>query len=448
MQITWIDAETIRKVARFYAANKPACILGGNAYEQNMNSYQTHRAISILKSIAGNLGIPGGELQRSPLPPLDVLFSRDFILYDEVPKDVRELGLNQVHGLLPNVVDVPPHLVVKAILEEDPYPIRAAYVQGANPLISWCDSQATYKAIQKLDFLAVIDLFMTPTAALADIVLPVTTYMESDAIHTHVRYAAAQVQQKILSVDECWSDLKVINELAKKMGLEKYFWDSDQHCLDSILKSSGLTFKQFQEKGGLGTVNLYRDYYEAEGFKTPSHKVELYSNELKKWNFDPLPVYREPPETAYSSSELAEEYPLILTSRKFQCYRHTEGRQIASLRDSHPDPIIEIHPIAAKNLKIEDGDWVYIETKRGRIKQKAKLTECIDPRVVFAEYDWWFPEKDASELFGWAESNFNMLTSNALLYNREVGSVNLRGMLCKVYPIRPIVVLDQLFRSS
>lgn len=434
-KITWIDADTIRRVARFYAANKPACTLGGNAYEQNMNSFQTHRAISILKSIVGNLGIPGGELQRSPLTPLSVLFSRDFILYDEIPKEVHKLSLNRIHRLLPNVVDVPSHLLVKAILEEDPYPIRAAYVQGANPLISWSDSQATYKAIQKLDFLTVVDLFMTPTAALADIVLPVTTYLECDAISTHVRYAMAQVQQKITSIDECWSDLKIINELAKKLGLGKNFWDSDEHFLDTILKSSGLTFKEFKEKGVIGTINLYRDHYEAKGFETPSGKVELYSNELKKWNFDPLPVYREPPETAYSAPELVEEYPLILTSLKFQCYRHTEGRQIVSLRDSHPDPIINIHPATAKNLGIGEGDWVYIETKRGRIKQKAKLLDCIDPRVVFVEYGWWYPEKGASELFGWAESNINILTGNALPYNREVGSLNLRGILCKVYKV-------------
>lgn len=82
---------------------------------------------------------------------------------------------------------------------------------------------------------------------------------------------------------------------------------------------------------------------------------------------------------------------------------------------------------------MKEGDWVYIETRRGRIKQKAALTNSLDPRVVGVDYDWWFPEKGASNLYGWAESNANVLTDNKPLYNREMGSANLRGILCKVY---------------
>ena len=89
----------------------------------------------------------------------------------------------------------------------------------------------------------------------------------------------------------------------------------------------------------------------------------------------------------------------------------------------------------AGKLGIKDGDWVYIENKRGKIKQKAALTTGIDPRVVIADYDWWFPEKGASELYGWAESNVNMLTNDKPPFNREIGSANLRGFLCRVYKV-------------
>lgn len=434
-EITWINADIIRDAARFYASNKPACILGGNAFEHNANSFQTFRAIAILKAITGNLGVPGGELQQSLLPPLAVSFSREFILSDGITADMRELSLNNVHKLLPTVIEAPPHLLVKTILEEDPYPFRAAYIQAANPLVTYSNAQETYKAFQKLDFLAAADLFMTPTAALADILLPAATYLEYDSINTHARFGAAQVQRKVVDVGECWSDVKIINELAKKLGLGEYFWDSEEQFLDAILKPAGLTFKEFKEKGGMPAVNLYRDYYEANGFGTPSRKVEIYSSQLKKWNFEPLPVYHEPPKTPYSAPELVREYPLIFTSRKLQCYRHTEGRQISSLRNSHPEPVINIHPATASKLGIEEGDWVYIETERGRIKQKANLTDGIDPRVVFIDYGWWFPEKSTSELYSWQESNINMLTDNDLPYNREVGSTNLRGLLCKVYKV-------------
>jgi len=134
-------------------------------------------------------------------------------------------------------------------------------------------------------------------------------------------------------------------------------------------------------------------------------------------------------------SELAKEYPLIFTNRKSGFYHHSEGRQIKSLRSSHPDPLISIHPDTARELGILEGDWVYIETKRGRIKQKATMATDIDPRVVYVDFGWWYPEKSAEELHGWAESNINILTNNKPPYSREVGSTNLAGALCKVYKV-------------
>ena len=160
--------------------------------------------------------------------------------------------------------------------------------------------------------------------------------------------------------------------------------------------------------------------------------MEVYSDRLKEWGFDPLPVYHELPETPYSDPDLAKEYPLIFSTWKSGLYRHSGGRQIGSLREECPEPIVHIHPETARELAIEEGDWVYIETKRGRIKQKATLSSKIDPRVIGADYAWWFPEKEGSALYGWAESNINMITDNKLPYNREMGSANFRSILCKV----------------
>ncbi|UCE33088.1 MAG: molybdopterin oxidoreductase, partial [Deltaproteobacteria bacterium] len=100
---------------------------------------------------------------------------------------------------------------------------------------------------------------------------------------------------------------------------------------------------------------------------------------------------------------------------------------------SHPEPITYINPQTAQRLGIGDGDWVYIETKRGRIKQKADLSTDIDPRVVGVDYAWWFPEKGPSNLYIWAESNINILTDDKPPFSREMGSSNLRGFLCKVH---------------
>lgn len=277
-------------------------------------------------------------------------------------------------------------------------------------------------------------MFMTPPASMADIVLPSATHLEYDSIAEAVRDPiAVQVQQKVAQVGECRSDYVTLRELAKKLGLGEY-WDEEERALDAILKPIGLTFDELRRMGFVSGTKVYRDY-EKNGFDTPSGKVELYSSRFEEWNLDPLPVYYELPETPQSAPELAEEYPLIFTTCKVPPYRHSGGRQIATLRGNRPEPVFDINPETASKLGIKEGDWAYIETKRGRIKQKAALSDTVDPRVVRVDYGWWFPEGGAAGAYNWAESNVNVLTDNKPPFNREIGSANLRGILCKVYKV-------------
>jgi len=276
-------------------------------------------------------------------------------------------------------------------------------------------------------------MFMTPTAALADIVLPVATYLEfNDIVAPPYSLPVALAQQRVTRVAECRSDFEILRDLARKLGLGEYFWGSEEEHLNFILGPAGISFDEFRRIGVLAGSKLYRSY-QSQGFATPSGKVELYSSQLEEWGFDPLPVYYEPPETPHSAPELAKEYPLVLTSGKRGCYRHSGGRQIASLRGICPEPVTYIHPQTAGELGIADGDLVYIETRRGRIKQRAALSTDIDPKVVVVDYAWWFPEDGPAQLYSWAKANINILTDNQPPFNRELGSANLRSILCKVY---------------
>jgi anaerobic selenocysteine-containing dehydrogenase len=101
------------------------------------------------------------------------------------------------------------------------------------------------------------------------------------------------------------------------------------------------------------------------------------------------------------------------------------------LRKRHPDPTIEIHPETAEKHNIGEDDWVWIETARGRIKQKAKITEGIDPRVVHVQHAWWFPEDPGPEYGVW-KSNANVLTSDEPPYDPAIGTYQLRALLCKI----------------
>ena len=430
-EITWVPAEKIVAAARMYATTKPACIRDGNGYEENINSVQTARAIAILRTVTGNLSVPGGEVDWAELPLGKM---SEFILHDKLPEEQRNKMIGADIGFvpLPPAQIALPQLVTKAILEDKPYPVRVLCIHGSNPLITWSNTQEAYQALMKLDFLYVADLVMTPTAELADIVLPVATYLEVNDVVA--RAPVLRIQQKVAQVGECWSDQKIINELAKKLGFGDYFWDDAEEALDVILKPAGFTFAELRQMGGIKVGREYRKY-ERAGFNTPSGKAEIYSTLFEKWGHAPLPAYHEPPETPYSAPELTKDYLLILTSWHLNPYHHSDNRHLATLRGTEPEPTIEIHPETAKGLGIEDGDQVYIETKRGRIKQRAVFTEGIDPRVVGLSYAWWFPEQGVESLHGWQESNINILTASEPPYNPEIGSTNLRGILCRVYKV-------------
>jgi anaerobic selenocysteine-containing dehydrogenase len=445
-RMTWVPAKKIVQAARFYATLRPSHIEVGNAIDHQLSSFQAARSTSIMMALTGNLGVPGGEQEtlgngfRDADP--DILssqigvrgrWSRELELRHLLSAEARKRKVDP--ELLPDFRYVTPQSVVKAILEEDPYAVRAMFVQASNPLSCWPNLQKTYRAFERLDFLAVSDLFMTPTAAMADIVFPVASYLEFDGVQVPAAGTFAQMQRKVAQIGECRSDHEIINGLAIKLGLDDYFWKSIDYFWDAILQPTGMTFEEFKTVGrfaGHKKAKLYRNY-EVDGFKTPSGKVELYSKQLEDLGFDPLPIYHEPPELQPSNSEVAKRCSLLCTTWKLAVYRHSGGRQIPSLRRLHPDPIVIIHPDTAKNKGIAQGEWVFIETERGRIKQKANLSDVVDPRVVVADHAWWFPERGEKDMFAFLDANYNVLTNDQPPFNKEVGSFTIRGIACDVY---------------
>ncbi len=430
-EITWIEADKIREAARLYAESRPSCIATGNGLELNLNSFQAYRGLFLLQAITGNIGVPGGQVGL--YRPIARRHSHVLTLHDKIPPEQWEKRVGAELRLIPTFDYTVPQSVIHSILHGDPYLIRAVYFQACNPLVTYPNTQEVYKALNKVDFLAVSELFMTPTAELADIVLPAATYLEFENVVAATHSSLIQMQRKVVEIGECWPDYRIINRLAEKLGLHEYFGDDEEQFLDTLLEPGGLTFSEFKKLGTLPCVKEYRKH-ETTGFATPSGKVELYSERLKEWGCDPLPIYYELPETLYSAPELAREYPLIHTGTKILPYVHSNGRQIDTLRRMRPDPIVYIHPAAAKSLGVQQGDWVNIETERGTIKQKVALTDKIDQRVVVVDYGWWFPQNGNMGSLEWAESNVNMLTNDQPPYNREMGSTNLRGGFCKVYP--------------
>jgi anaerobic selenocysteine-containing dehydrogenase len=429
-EIAWVPAETIRQMARTYATTKPACLVLGNGIDNNINNFQTARAVCILRAITGNLGKPGTDIEWSEAGVVP-RGSPELNAQEAVPPEVRARWLSAGDGMMPIAHYALPQTIFSAILSGKPYPVKALFVQGMNPLSSMPDSKVTRQALEKVDYLVVSDLFMTPTAELADIVLPVTCFLEMNNVHEGEYVDAANVVQKVAETPECLSDYQIFAGLAKRMGLDSYF-KPEEEMLDFLVKPSGISFEEFRRIGAVAGSRMYRKH-EQVGFNTPSKKVELYSARLAEWGFDPLPVYYEPPESPVSAPELAKKYPFVLTNHKVQSFQHSQGRMITSLRRVRPSPLVHLQSGVAAKLGISEGDWLFIETPRGRIRQRANLVESMDPRVIIADYGWWFPEQDAKTLHGWAESNLNILTYSGKPWGREMGTPTLRGIVCNVY---------------
>jgi anaerobic selenocysteine-containing dehydrogenase len=426
---TWVPEEKITEAALLYGRMRPACIQWGNAIEHTIYSVQAARALIILKAITGNLDSPGGNVNH-PSPP--TLRPGDFVQSKGFPEK-REQLMAPEFRLAAMMGFTPSQTVVKAILSGKPYPIRMMYIQGGNPLLSYANAKETYLALKKLDFLAVAEIFLTPTAQLADIVLPTATNFEFDDMgHYGMPHGFLLARPKVVDPPgECLPDLLILSGLGRKCGLEKFFWPDLRSCLDDVLKPAGLDYEGFRQAGIL-KGNWKHKSYERNGFGTPSRKVEIFCPRLKDWGYDPLPTYREEFPVTESDPHRMENYPLILTSAKDPCYFHSAYRNLPSLRKLSPDPVVLLHPQTAEGVDVKDGDWVHIETPGGTIRQKASLDSDLDPRVVVAAYGWWFPERKDLELSGWKESNINILTKNDPPYEPTIGSTNLRAIPCRV----------------
>jgi anaerobic selenocysteine-containing dehydrogenase len=428
-EITWIKKEEIVRAARLFSQTKPACIQWGNALEHNLNSFQCARALLTLMAVTGNLEVPGGNVCRESPPLMKI---GELVQIKTFP-DKREKGLGSQFRLASAAGFVPSPLIIKAILTAKPYPIRAMLIQGGNPLLSYANARETFEALKRLDFLTVSETFMTPTAQLADLVLPAATHFEFDDIgHLGLPQGFILARPKIVDPPgQCWSDSKILSELGRRLGYAQYFWNDMRECLDEILKPSGLTYDDFKQVGIVKGAWEYKTY-EKRGFNTPSRKFEIYSERLKEWGYDSLPDYRELPESPVSTPELFEAFPLIFTSAKDPYYFHSSGRNLPSLRKRSPEPVVLLHPKTASRFHVHEGDWVSIETERGTIRQKAAFADEIDPRVVIVSFGWWFPERKDLELSGWKEANINILTSSAPPYEPAIGSTPLKGVLCRI----------------
>jgi len=467
-KIHWVPATKVWQTALLLAHNRPVSMYMWNGLGQHTNATQTSRAIACLYALLGDFDRQGGNV-IFPKVKVNEVDGKEFLPKEaaagRIGRERKPLGPPAKPG------NCAAYDVFTAIVEETPYPVKALLNFGSNTVMSTADSRRARDAMNKLEFAVAADLFMTPTAELCDYVLPATSFLEMSNIttafehrprgKTHLQYRAAVIEP----LAERRSDTWIIFELAKRLGLGDRFWNGDiETAYNCELQPSGITLEQLKNspggislpaqtvyekhaksplhpplsKGETGRFNSSRSHQQiTRGFATPTKIVELYCKPFADHGISPMPEYIEPAISPLSRPDLAAEFPLVLTNAKFTTYVHSQQRALLSLRKASPEPSADIHPETALQYGVKHKQWMTVESPRGAIRVKARVTTDIIPGVVCCQHGWWQGCK-ALELPGY--NPYEPTGANpATLIGTELadpvsGSLPHRSYLCRVKP--------------
>ncbi|MBO7701613.1 MAG: molybdopterin-dependent oxidoreductase [Eggerthellaceae bacterium] len=445
-EITWVPAWKIEKAARMMAEADGWIMQWGVATDMCKEAIPSCQALSALFQITGDVDVPGGMIS----PPSILAYYNGWGGENLPPEqEDKRLGIHKYplykFGFKNASTDVTIAAIESGKDENgNDYPCKAAWLQTTNPLInSSPDTRRTYAALNSLEFIVSVDLYMTPTVqALADIVLPACTYAERNGIRIGDGVQRGETINKAVQVGECKSDMVINWELGKRIAPDCYPWETEEDMFSEILSGMGMSFEELRENAPTYLDFEYRKYEKGllradgqVGFQTQTGRIELWSTYFNQVGMEPVPNFEEPTPGPVADPDLYEEYPLILTTgaRNWTLF-HSEHRQVPRLRSYRPDPILQMHPESAEKYGIAEGDWVWVENHRGRAKRKVQFCEGLDPRYCSTDHGWWLPEagkyKDGGFSGMW-DFNINQL----LAYDpgRSGFGSNYKTVLCRVY---------------
>ena len=368
--LTGLDAEVIRRIAREFAAAGPHALAHNGWRTSNfINSFPAERAISILNALVGNWGVTmfpsagegGGGLGSPPQPAYPRISAQRL---DGVPWKYPFVPLKI--GVFQQLRD--------SIVEEQPYKAHGWFISRQNPVLSLPDRQKTLQAFQKMDFIATMDIIMNDTGWFSDVVLPEASYLERYDPLVPMGDKIFIRQPVIEPQGEAQSALWVFKELGTRLGLADFFQYSDEEdYLNQQLAPTGISLDELRlhgsaESGSGGESDIYT-------WSTPRGKIDLYSEALLKQNFNPLPLWEDPPQP-----KAGEFY--LLTGKVGQ---HTQfGTQNNQLLHKYQDePRLWMAPDAAEGLGLKDWDLVLVTSPVGSVKVALQVTTAIRSDCVY-----------------------------------------------------------------
>ena len=457
-EICWVEPELIVEAARFYAKAHPSTIQWGLAVDMSKIGTPTAHAIACLAGITGNIDNPGGNILIDQACGLEFGYNSgiEYLKEGMVEKRLGNSKYNlKKYGFTASSQSDAILEACETGLDEkgDPRPVNMLWIQSSNPITNMGqDAPRIYRAMEKVPFICVVDLFKTPfIVACADLVLPCAMSNERDCIR--VWFDPVRSLTKCSSFYEAKEDEQIMIDLGHRLAPESWpEWVKEpRDYMNWRLQvgNCGFTMEELENDHAGMIYNDFR-YYKYEkgllrpdgqpGFMTPTGRYEFYISLFDSWGVDALPYYEEPPTSPVATPELAEEYPLVLTTgkRSFEFF-HSEWRQAnTTSRELHPVPYFDIHPDTAAKYGLHEGEWAWIENQMGKCRQVVRLNATLDERVVSTEHGWWFPEQEAAEpsLFGVFDCNPNNLIPMCENGDSGYGAPIKCGM-AKVYPCTP-----------
>lgn len=445
-EITGVPAADIERAAQVLWDDRPVAFYTWSGLEQHSGTTQIIRAINVLYALTGCIDAPGGNVLFTPVPTNSIAGAE---LLDPA-QAAKAIGLGERPLGPARFGFVTGEDFYTAALEGRPYRPRGLVSFGSNLLMAHGDSARGRDALQTLDFHVHLDMFMSPTAEQADIVLPVTGAFEAEGLK--VGFEISQEAQSLVQlrsplvppVGEARPDIEVIFDLAARLGLGEHFFDgSVEEGCSYQLAPSGITLERLRGQPAGVRVPLdtrHKKYALAgdegfpAGFDTPTGRIELYVEAFLDIGRPAIPTFDEPALSPRSRPDLADEFPLVLTCAKTLHFCETQHHQVAELRRHAPDPRVELHPDAAADRGIVEGDWVEITTPKGGVRARAALNNTLDPIVVSGQHGWF---ESCAELdlpgfppFGPHSANLNLILSQTPS-DPVGGSAPLRAQVCE-----------------
>lgn len=369
-----IPADTIRRIAREFAANRPdAMIHPGWRTSNFVNSFQTERAIATLNAMMGNVLMPNGclvaldpeasgvKLGKPPQPAYPRVAA---LRLDGVPWKYPLVPLKL--GIFQNIRD--------AILTGQPYQARGWFISRQNPMLSLPDRKKTAEAFGKLDFIVDVDIIMNDTAWYADVVLPEASYLER---YDPLNVLAGRIclrQPVIEPQGEAKSALWIYKQLGERLGLGDFFQYADEEdYLRQQLAPTGITLEELKLRGWADPPK------EAKSgdltFNTPSGKIEVYSETLANAGFSGWPTWEEPPAPA------ADQFYLLTGKVGQHTQMGTQNNKL--LNEVFKFQGLWIHPSESAKRGLGQGDKARVKSEVGEIVVPVYVTQAIRPDCVY-----------------------------------------------------------------